>query len=233
MPRAAAPALGALQPGPRELELRVRPLDGRQRQRDDARIGIVHRDRPVSGGFEDAVELPAAGDGVMGPHPDALADGAREVLGAYQRPVETGGRALQVVPSRDRVVRIEDIAQLARDSRQLVERDTTGGAGRRRALGTIEQQSQDQPPSFGPVLHVDELEPRPKGEGLGQLPDALGHRGPIHRIFTPYKMKKWAEAHFCRSVKPGNLHRITRGSWSRNALLHHRNLLLAPPRSTR
>src|SRR5262245_52289629 len=229
MPRAAAPALGALQPGAGELELRVCTLDGGERQRHDARIGIVHGDRPVSDGLERAVELTAAGDGLVGPHPDALADGTCEVLRAPQRPVETRGRALEMVAPRDRVVRVQDVAQLARDSRQLVERDTAGSTGSFRALGTIEQQPQNQPPSFGPVLHVDELEPRPMGEGPGQLPDALGNRGPIHRIFAPYKMKKWAEAHFWRSVKPGNPRRITRGSRTRNAPLHHRNLLLAPP----
>src|SRR5947208_1318256 len=41
------------------------------------------------------------------------------------------------------------------------------------------------------ILHVDELEPRPQGEGLRELPDAVRHRGRVH-VMQSSKIKKWA-----------------------------------------
>src|SRR5215469_14766956 len=97
-----------------------------------------------------------------------------------------------MIASADRIVGVEHITQLARHARQLVQ----GHA----ALGPVDEHAKDQPPSLGTVLDVDELEARRRGDGLRQLPDAPGNRGPIHRVDLLTKTKKWARAHF-KSVR--------------------------------
>ena len=81
-------------------------------------------------------------------------------------------------------MRVEHVAQLARDARDLVERHA--------ALGAVDQQAEDHAPALRTVLDVDQLEPRREYDGLGQLPDTLGDRRPIHCDVIPPKMKKWA-----------------------------------------
>src|SRR5262249_23230732 len=111
------------------------------------------------------------------------------------------------VATGHRVVRVEQIPYLARDPRQLVQRDPT--------VRSIEQQAQDQPATLRAVLHVDQLEFRRECERLGQFPDALGDRGPIHESCSS-KIKKWAGPTFVWSVKAGRIPCITRGPKPRN-----------------
>src|SRR5581483_889303 len=158
--------------GPVEVVFDVRLLDLDERHDHRARVGIRDRHGVGGDGLERAVKLPAAGDRGPGANTHALADRPPEVRLADERSVESGRGALELVAPGHRVVRVEEVAQLTRDARQLVECDAPFRA--------VEQETQDGAPALRAVLHVDELEPRREGEGLRQLPDALGHRGPIH-----------------------------------------------------
>src|SRR5262249_28956032 len=73
------------------------------------------------------------------------------------------------------------------------------------ALGPIDEHAKDQPPSLGAVLDVDELEARRRGDGLRQLPDAPGNRGPIHRIDLLTKRKTGPEPTSNRSARTRNI----------------------------
>ena len=148
--------------GAQELELDGGAGNGIQRERDRTRVGVVDRDAVVVGVHEHPVELTPPGDGLVGAHGDALADRPHEVLRPHQRTVHTRGRAFEMVAARDGVVRVEHVTELTRDPGQLLERHAAGGASR----SSVEQHPQNQPPSFGAILHVDELEPRRSGEGL-------------------------------------------------------------------
>src|SRR5262245_20635089 len=96
-----------------------------------------------------------------------------------------------MIASADRIVSVEPTTQLARPARQLVE----GHA----ALGPIDEHAKDQPPCLGTVLDVDELEARRRGDGLRQLPDAPGNRGPIHQVDLLTKRKSGPEPTSSRS----------------------------------
>ena len=65
--------------------------------------------------------------GLLHAHAHELANGAPEVLGSHQWTVQSRRRALEMIASRHGIVRFEDIAQLARHARQLVERHARCG----------------------------------------------------------------------------------------------------------
>ena len=100
-------------------------------------------------------------------------------------------------------MRVEQVTELPRHAPQLVERHA--------ALGAVEQEPQHDAAGFGAILHVHEFEAPRQREGLRDLPDSLGHRGPIHEPCSS-KMKEWAGAHSVWSVKAGEPGSITRGS---------------------
>ena len=96
-----------------ELEFGAGALDGGQRQGHEPGVRVAHRCGAALDSFEDAVELPPAIDGLVCPDAHPLADRTDEVLRPHQRSVQPGRRALQVVSARNRVVGVQDIAELA------------------------------------------------------------------------------------------------------------------------
>src|SRR5437773_1379501 len=118
--------------------------------------------------------------------PSPLAERTAVVRRAQERAVDAGRRAFELVAPGDGVVCVEQVTELARHARQLVERHT--------ALGAVEQEAQHYPAPLGAVLHVHELEAPREREGLRELPDALGHRGRIHELCSS-KNEKVGGAH--------------------------------------
>src|SRR5262245_11347707 len=147
-------------------------FDGGERDVDGTGVGIVDVDLLGGYGGEPALELPPPTDQLPRPDAHALPESALEVHLAHQRPVDPGRRALEVVAPAYRVVAVEHVAELAGNVHQLIEGDAS--------FGSVDQQAQHEAPALGTILHVDELESPREDEGLRELPDALGHRRPIH-----------------------------------------------------
>src|SRR5437899_4973406 len=166
-----------------EVVFDVGLLDGRERQLDAADRLVLEGHAVGRHGLERTVEHAPVADRVVRPHANALPERPTEMGLAQQRPVHAGRRALELVATRDGIVRVEHVAQLAGDPRELVDRDAT--------VGPVDQQPQDEASALRAILHVDELEPRPQGEGLRELPDAALHRGRVH-VMQSSKIKKWA-----------------------------------------
>src|SRR5947207_1997051 len=166
-----------------EVVFDVGLLDGRERQLDAADRLVLDGDAVGRHGLERTVEHAPVADRVVRPHANALPERPTEMGLAQQRPVHAGRRALELVATRNGIVRVEHVAELAGDPRELVDRDAT--------VGPVDQQPQDEASALRAILHVDELEPRPQGEGLRELPDAVRHRGRVH-VMQSSKIKKWA-----------------------------------------
>src|SRR5205823_1578707 len=197
--RPPVPSSGVRPPGgASEIVLDVGLLDGHERKHDAADVRIMDRHALGIHRLERPVEHPAVTDRIMGANPYPLPERATEVRLAQQGPVDARRRTLELVATRDRVVRVEHVAELTGHASQLVDRDA--------ALRAVDQQPQDQPSAFGAVLHVDELEPRSQDEGLRQLPDAARHRGRVH-VMRSSKIKKWARGPL-RLVSEGRKARI-------------------------
>ena len=123
-----------------------------------------------------------------------------------------GRRALQVVAARDRVVRVEDVAELPRDARQLVERDAP--VPRIRSSSNRRTTSL---PRDGTARRRARAPPR--GRGARPAPRRAGSPLPDPSNCIPDKMKKWAGAHFRTVSEASEPGPITWGYPSRNAPL--------------
>src|SRR5215510_10653679 len=193
--------------GPAEVVFNVSFLDPGERDHGPPGVGVLDHHGIRTRLDKDPVELPPSGNRVARPHPHACPDRAAEMRLAQEWPVEAGRRALEVVPARDGVVDVEQVAELAGQPRELVQGDA--------AVGPVDEQTEHGAAALGAVLHVDELEPARERDGLRQLPDALGHRGPIHQTCSS-KIKKWAAPTRFWSVKAGESRPITCASLPRN-----------------
>ena len=134
----------------------------------------------------------------------------RKCVRPHQRTVQPGRRALEMVAAGDGVVRVEHVAELARDARQLVERDA--------ALGPVEQQPQDRRALLRGGTARRRARAPPPGRGARPAPRRAGSPRPDPSNCCSSQNEKVGGAHFGWSVKAGNGESYNTRSRARNAV---------------
>src|SRR5439155_566882 len=120
--RPPVPSSGVRPPGgASEIVLDVGLLDGHERKHDAADVRIMDRHALGIHRLERPVEHPAVTDRIMGANPYPLPERATEVRLAQQGPVDARRRTLELVATRDRVVRVEHVAELTGHASQLLD----------------------------------------------------------------------------------------------------------------